>query len=397
MAGFSQTKARARLAGCVCLFAVAMSGFAPTAATDAPLEVPAILPLTGGNAFAGSGQRTALLVLQGLVNRGGGIGGRSLVFDIHDSQSSSQVAVELTREYVSGQAPVFIGDSSNATCTAIAAQVAQSGPVQFCLSPGLVTKPDGYSFAPGHPATQIAGGVLGYLRQRGVKRVALIVGTDATGMQMDGYFTDLFARPENRDISLVANERFNPTDLSVAAQITRIKAAGAQAIISYTSGAPFGTVMHGLIDVGVNVPVITSQGNLSYAFLEQFKAVLPKELLFVSGPLPSEGERVPAGPFKSSQLAYLAAFQAAGVKPDFGEAVAWDAGSIIVAALRRLGARATAEQVRQYVRGLHDFPGVQGLYDFRSGDGHGAPMLSMLQWDPAKDAWFIASGVGAHK
>jgi branched-chain amino acid transport system substrate-binding protein len=397
VAGFSQAIARVRRAIYICAIVVAMSGIARTAGAESPLEVPAILPLTGANAFAGGGQRTALLVLQGLVNRGGGIGGRSLVFDIHDSQSNSAVAVELTREYVNGRAPVFIGDSSNATCTAIAAQVAQTGPVQFCLSPGLVTKPDGFSFAPGHPATQIAGGVLGYLRERGIKRVALIVATDATGLQMDGYFTDLFARPENRDISLVANERFGPNDLSVSAQIARIKATAAQALISYTSGAPFGTVMHGLIDVGLNVPVITSQGNLSYAFLEQFKPLLPKALLFVSGPLPSEGERVADGPFKSTQLAYLAAFHAAGVKPDFGEAVAWDAGSIIVAALRRLGAHATAEQVREYVHGLHDFPGVQGLYDFRSGDGHGAPMLSMLQWDPVKDAWFIVSGVGARK
>ncbi len=359
--------------------------------------VPVILPVTGGNAFAGSGQRTALALLGELVNRGGGIRGRSIVFDVHDSGSNSQVAVQLLHQFVGPDTPVFIGDSSLATCAAIAAQVQDAGPVDFCLSPGLVTKPNGFSFAPGHPSTQIAAGVLGYLRAKHVKRVALIVATDATGISMDGYFVDVFAKPQNRDLTLVTREHFNPADLSVDAQITRIKAAGAQAIIAYTSGATFGTVLHGLNDVGLTVPVITSQGNLSYAFLEQYKAVLPRELLFVSGPLPSAGEAVPDGPFKSAQLAYLAAFSNTKIKPDFSQAVAWDAGTIIVAALRKLGPQATAEQVRSYVTGLHDFPGVQGMYDFRNGDGHGAPDLSMLQWDPGKNAWFIASGVGARK
>jgi branched-chain amino acid transport system substrate-binding protein len=385
---------RTALVAFICAIVVAASSFARAGAVDAPLELQVILPLTGSNSFVGNGQRSALEVLQNLVNRGGGINGRSVRFAIHDSQSSPQIAVQLTQQYVTGQTAMFIGDSSLASCGAIAAQVAENGPVHFCLSPGLVTKPEGFSFAPGHPSSQIAGGVVTYLRARGVRRVALLVGTDATGLQMDAYFTKAFGEPHNSDLSLVAKEHFNPTDLSVAAQITRVKAAGAQGLIAFVSGAPFGTVLRGLNDVGLGVPVITSQGNLNYAELAQFKDLLPKELLFVSGPLPSEGERVPNGPIKSAQLAYLAAFRPTGIKPDFGQAVAWDAGTIMIAALRRLGTQPTADQVRRYVRGLHDFPGVQGIYDFRSGDGHGAADLRILQWDAAKSAWFIVNASG---
>src|SRR5665213_437717 len=78
----SRAKTGARRAAAAGAFAIATA--ASPAAADAPVAVPVILPLTGSNAFTGSGQRTALLVLQGLVNRGGGINGRSLVFDIHD-------------------------------------------------------------------------------------------------------------------------------------------------------------------------------------------------------------------------------------------------------------------------------------------------------------------------
>ena len=88
-------------------------------APQAQIVVPVIIPLTGGNAFAGSGQRTALTLLQALVNRGGGIHGRSVVFDIHDSGSNSRIAVQMANQYVNNGVPLFIGDSSLATCAAI--------------------------------------------------------------------------------------------------------------------------------------------------------------------------------------------------------------------------------------------------------------------------------------
>src|ERR1700761_2445350 len=169
-------------------------------APQAQIVVPVIIPLTGGNAFAGNGQRTALTLLQTLVNRGGGIRGRSIVFDIHDSGSNSRVAVQMANQYVNNGVPLFIGDSSLATCAAISAIIAAKGPVQFCLSPGLQTKPDGYSFAPGHPSRAIVNGIIAYLRDKGLHRAALLVATDATGLQIDQFFSDAFAQQKTKDV-----------------------------------------------------------------------------------------------------------------------------------------------------------------------------------------------------
>jgi ABC-type branched-subunit amino acid transport system substrate-binding protein len=60
----------------LCALVIALGAPLTTAAAEPPIDVPVILPLTGGNAFAGSGQRTAPALLQELVNRGGGIHGR---------------------------------------------------------------------------------------------------------------------------------------------------------------------------------------------------------------------------------------------------------------------------------------------------------------------------------
>ena len=332
------------LAASIVLATVALAAAGAPLEAQSTLEVQAILPLSGSNSFAGKEQAAALQILEQVVNRGGGIDHQPLHFVIHDSESSPQIAVQLFDQYVAGHVPLFIGDSSNATCSAIAAQVQGAGPVQFCLSPGLQTRPDGYSYALGHQTSEIAEGVETYLRARHLRKVALIVATDATGLQMDDYWTKAFAQASSHGLTLVAKERFNPTDLSVASQIASIKAAGAQALIAYISGAPFGTVLHSLQDSGLSIPVITSQGNLSYAFLDQYKALLPKTLLFVSGPLPAAGV-VSNGPSKAVQETYLAAFRAAGVQPDFGHAVAWDSGTYDRRAPHRWPSP-TADQIR---------------------------------------------------
>lgn len=43
----------------LCALVIALGAPLTTAAAEPPIDVPVILPLTGGNAFAGSGQRAA--------------------------------------------------------------------------------------------------------------------------------------------------------------------------------------------------------------------------------------------------------------------------------------------------------------------------------------------------
>ena len=72
---------------------------------------------------------------------------------------------------------------------------------------------------------------------------------------------EVVARPENKDVKLVAREHFNPTDISVAAQIERIKASGAQAIVAGVTGTPAATVFKGMVQAGLDIPVAPTSGN----------------------------------------------------------------------------------------------------------------------------------------
>ncbi len=65
----------------------------------------------------------------------------------------------------------------------------------------------------------------------------MLVGTDATGRLAEPEFVAAAALPENRNVKLVTIEHFNLTDVTVAAQIARIRAADAQALIIWVNGS----------------------------------------------------------------------------------------------------------------------------------------------------------------
>ena len=69
------------------------------------------------------------------------------------------------------------------------------------------------------------------MRERGWKRLATLTSTDATGQDYDRQIPAVLSTPENHDLQLVTQEHFNPSDISVNAQVSRVKNADPQAIL----------------------------------------------------------------------------------------------------------------------------------------------------------------------
>jgi branched-chain amino acid transport system substrate-binding protein len=91
------------------------------------------------------------------------------------------------------------------------------------------------------------------------------------------------------------------------------------------------------------------------------------------------------GPVKDAQSIYFAAFKAAGVKPEFPDTLGWDPTMIVIDALRHLGPNASAQKYRDYIDSLHGWAGINGIYDFRDGKGHGIGQnaVIMMAYDQA--------------
>jgi branched-chain amino acid transport system substrate-binding protein len=198
------------------------------------------------------------------------------------------------------------------------------------------------------------------------------------------------ALPENREVQIVAREHFNPSDVSVSAQIETIKAAQPQAFIAWSTGAPVGTIFKGIVQAGLEVPVGTTDGNMTFAQMTQYAAFLPKQLFMPSAEWAMHGSTSKRDPaVVAAQEKFDAIFEAAGVVPDVASALAWDPAMIVVDALRKLGPSATASQVRDYISHLKGFGGVDGVYDFEREPQRGLDESDAVVtlWDPAEKTW----------
>lgn len=379
--------------GCVAIAAPAI------ALSGAPVEINVILPLTGPGAFLGTQEQRAIAIAETVTNQRGGIRGRPVKFVYLDDQSSAPVTVQLANSLIAKKVPVILGSSISAMCLAIKPLVEKNGPVNYCFSPVVIGPPNSYVFSSSVAGFYQATTLLRYYREHGWLKIALITATDATGQDFEKELDRALALPENRAISIIDREHFAPTDITLSAQMARMKSANPQAVISYTTGSAFGTILNGYKESGMDLPILASGGNMIYAQMAQYKNVLPKTLLFAAtrGVAPDPDLR--AGPIKDAEDIYFKAFRAANVRPDFGSALAWDPTMLIIDGLRKLGPDTSAEALHNWIENLHGWAGIDALYDFRDGGQKGIAgnATLMYTWDAKTDSFIGVSRPGGAK
>jgi branched-chain amino acid transport system substrate-binding protein len=349
-----------------------------------------ILGQTGGGAFVAKAEAEALQGVATVVNQQqGGVNGRPIHFTISDDQSDPSVDVQIANRLIAQKVAVILGPTLVASCSAIA-PLLTDGPVMYCLSPGIHPDAGSYAFSSGVSTADMAAKLIAYYRAQGWTRIAAITSTDATGQDAESSINAALARPENSSLQLVANEHFNTTDVSVDAQISRIKGAGPQAMIAWSTGNAIATVFKGIQQGGLDIPVATTDGNMTYAQMQQYADFLPRTLLIPSGQWPAY-DSLPAGPEKDAQKAFYDALQAQGIKPEIGHVLAWDPALVVVDALRKLGPDASAQQIRDELNSLTNFPGADGLHDYTSAPQRGLTIddVVVTQWDAGQGTWKV--------
>ena len=234
--------------------------------------------------------------------------------------------------------------------------------------------------------------MLHFFRDHGWTKLALLHTIDATGQEHDTAMDRLLAQPENHALKVVIEEHFAPADVSVSAQVTRIRASDAQALIVSAVGSAFATAFRAISDAGLDLPTSATNSIMLYQAMHEYKAFLPKRLYFASSSWPAY-DAMPRGPVKDQLKHYEDAFAAAGIKPDNGQVTAWDPGLIVVDALRKLGPDASAQQIRDEIENLHGWAGNRhGLRLSRGGDQRGGLSWKdavISQWMPNRDTWVI--------
>jgi branched-chain amino acid transport system substrate-binding protein len=370
---------------------------AACAATAAdPYKIDVITSLTGGASFLGKGEQQSLQLLEKSVNKAGGINGQPLELQFYDDQSSPQVAVQLASQIKAKNPAVILGPSIVAMCNA-AGPLMKDGPVMYCLSPGIHPPKGSFVFTSSTSTYDLAKALMRYFRLKGWKRVAIMTSSDASGQDAERGLNEAAGMPENKEIQIVARAHFNTTDVSVAAQIENVKAANPQAFIAWSTGAPIATVFKGIVQAGLDVPTATTDGNMTYAQMKNYGDFLPRQLYIASAMWAGYGQVKGIDPaVEKQQKAIYDEYKAIGAAPDLPASIAWNSGLIVVEALRKLGPKATAVQLRDYIANLKGFAGIDGMHDFIASPQRGLDLTDVVvtRWDRAKNTWVAVSKPG---
>lgn len=374
------------------LSAVLIAG-APARAAD-PVTIDAITSLTGPSTFVGRGTVEGLEAVESIINKAGGIDGRPIKFVIHNDESNPQLTVQIATQINAGHPAIVVGSTYGAGCRAIF-PLTVNGPLTYCMTPAVAPAPGSFDFSAGVANKDLLGAAIRYCRGRGWTRIATITATDATGQDNDAALDAILALPENASVRVIDREHFAISDLTVDAQLARIKSAGAQMLIIGTAGTPTGTILRGVTEVGLAIPVGINYGNATRPQMTQLASYLPKELYFFGTAFLARGS-VSDPKTRAAVEQYYSSLRALGYDADASQVSGYDTGMIVAALLRAAGVNATAEQLRDALVNLKGFVGANGPYDFKAYPqrGLGASAALISRWDAAHSNWVAVSKPG---
>jgi branched-chain amino acid transport system substrate-binding protein len=354
------------------------SGGGSKEATGSPYTIGVVVSLTGSASQLGVGEANAAKLAAGQISKAGGVNGHKLVVDVRDDQTNPSQSLQAARDLLQAKVVALIGPTVVADCNAVSPLVETTGPIQYCLSPGISPKDDSYVWSASVATAVFAQRMVGYFKNQGLTKIGLITTTDASGI--DGGKATRSAVQALGGMLVVADVQYAPTAVDAIPQLQQIKSSQAQAIVVWSTGTPAGIALKGIQQLGINLPVATTNGNLSYDFVKRIADYTPSQL-YIPATTDFWWDKLPAGSAQYKlEKSFHADYQAAyGSPPDFGPGVGYDAAYILADVLRHAGT--DSAKMKSYMQSMKGFVGVQGVYTFAPNDHRGLKIddVAMVQ------------------
>jgi len=289
----------------------------------------------------------------------------NLEFVTYDTGSDPQKAVTGFRKLVQQDnvsAVVGLGLTNEAS---VVAPLAESLKVPLYVLSGSFTPPNATTFA---MPVQIANKVsneFAELSKRGMKKVALLTTTDATGQIVDSLFPKLAAQ---NGMTIVGSEHMNTTDVDVTPQLTNIRKANPDLIMAWEIGKPLGVVYNSAQQLGITTPFGVSDGNLAPGFLQSIAKTQPPTVYFQSTKdvfwkdLPASDPQAAA--VKKFHDDYVDVIKE---EPGLGSASGYDSVMLLAKAADAAGS-SSRDKLVPALEGLGAVPGVFGTYHLTKQD-----------------------------
>ena len=358
---------------------------APARAAE-PIKVGALLAVTGPASFLGGPEARTLEMMVEDLNAKGGLAGRPIQLIVKDTGASPEKAVSFAKQLIEEeQAFAIIGPSTSGETMAVKGLAESSGTLLFsCAAAEVIVNPVAqWVFKSPQKDSDAAAMIFKKLNAMGLKKIGVL--SSNTGFGKAGKAQLEKAAPEH-GIEIVVSETYDKAATDLTAEVTKLKAAGVQAIVNWSIEPAQAIVLKNARQLGLTLPIFQSHGfgNLQYVKAAGAAAegvLFPAGRLLVAEALPDRH------PQKAVLLAYKKAYEAR-FKEDvstFG-GHAYDALAIIAEAVKQAGA--DKAKVRAAIEGIKGFPGTAGVFSFSAADHNGLD-IGAFELLTVKDGKFV--------
>lgn len=352
-----------------------------------PIRIGTFLTVTGPASFLGDPElKTLQMVIQDL-NAKGGLLGRKVELVHYDTGGNAKEAVNFVKRLIkSDGVDIIVGGTTSGDTMAVIPDVEKEGIPLISLAGAvdIVEPVKKWVFKVAHSDRMAVAKIYQDLRKQGLTKVALITG--------DGGF-DKSGREQLRKLAseygivIVADEAYGNKDTDMTAQLTKIRATDAQAIINFGFGQAPAMVTKNIKQLGIQLPVYQSHGVASKTFIDLAGDAaegvrLPAAALVVAEQLPD------ADPQKPVLLAYKKQYETQyGPISTFG-GHAYDGVMIAIEAIKRANSVNKAA-VRDEIEKTKGFIGTAGVFNMAPEDHMGLTLDAFKMVEIRNGGWKI--------
>ncbi len=356
------------------LLALLLLAPVPALAQDA-YKIGAIFSITGPGSSLGIPERDTALMLEAELNAKGGIKGpdgllRPVKLVIYDDASDETKAVLAAKKLIDeDRVTAIVGTTLSGTSLAILDTVQKAEvPLVSCAAAIKIVEPVAerkWIFKTPQSDYLIVGVLVDYLVGKGLTKVGWLNVDYAFGQL--GWI-EFEKAAKKAGLAIVASEKFGQKDVDMTAQITRVKAAGPQAVVVWSIPPSASIATKNFADLGLRVPLFQSHGVGNKMFI-QLAGPAANGVVFPAGKLLVAEQLADNDPQKAVLLAYARDFETKyGPRNTFG-GHAWDAVQLVTRAIEKAGA--DRAKVRAALEGTRNFVGITGIFDFSASDHNG--------------------------
>jgi branched-chain amino acid transport system substrate-binding protein len=381
---------------CVAAFMVmALTMCQKKAAEVEEYKIGAVFSVTGRASFLGDPEKKTAEMIVEKVNQAGGVSGKPIKLIVYDDEGdATKCNLHVKKLIEQDKVITVIGPSLSGLSLAVIPVFEQSQtPLISCAASYKIVhnaetgKPYSWVFKTPQSDSMAVEAIYTRLQAKGINKIAIMSvtsGFGASGRQ------ELIRLAPQYGITILADEKYDPKDTDMTAQLTKIKGLEPQVIVNWSIGPTQVTVLRNWRDLGMEaIPFYQSHGfgsrkNIQLAAGAAEGVFCPLGACNIADLLPE------SHPQKAVTVQYAKDYQAKYNEPlsSFG-GHAWDAMGLMIDALKAVGA--DKAKIRDYLETKKNFVGQHGVFNFSS-DDHNGLTKEAFQMVVVKDGdWALAN------